>query len=186
MPPRIRFPRDQIIESAFNLVREKGMDALSARSLAAELGCSPQPIFSEFQNMDEVRSEVKKASVELYYSYILGKGADSDAFRRTDYIRFAKDEPKLFSLMFMQPRGEYTLKGILLNMFNNMDDLINAVHKDYAISIEDSFTLCSTMLIFIHGIACLCATGMSSFDEKEMAAAVEGQFTAVLKSLIKV
>ena len=38
MPPKMRFTRDEVIAAALEIVREGGMPALTARSLASALG----------------------------------------------------------------------------------------------------------------------------------------------------
>ena len=55
MPPAIRYDRQQILEAALALVREEGAEALNARAVAKRLGCSTQPIFRAFANMDELK-----------------------------------------------------------------------------------------------------------------------------------
>ena len=40
MPPKFLFTRDEIIAAALNITRRAGPSALTARALAAELGCS--------------------------------------------------------------------------------------------------------------------------------------------------
>ncbi len=79
------------------------------RNLAQKLRCSSQPIFTEFHNIEEVRNLVYENIKKLYHRYVLGKGADSDAFRRIIYICFANDESKLFNIMFMTSTSLSTL-----------------------------------------------------------------------------
>ena len=40
MPPKIKITREEIVDTALNLVREAGEQALNARSIAAKLKCS--------------------------------------------------------------------------------------------------------------------------------------------------
>lgn len=61
MPPKNKFTRDEIIRSALNVTRERGIAGLTARALAAKLGCSVKPVFGLFQNMEEVQREVLAA-----------------------------------------------------------------------------------------------------------------------------
>ena len=58
MPPKAKFTKEEIINAAFEITRRDGFDALTARSLAAELGSSPRPIFTVFSGMEEVQSAV--------------------------------------------------------------------------------------------------------------------------------
>ena len=63
MPPKFKFTKAEMIKAALELVREGGMDALTARALAKKLGCSAKPIFGLFQNMQEVQQEVLSLSL---------------------------------------------------------------------------------------------------------------------------
>ena len=56
MTPKIRITREEIIAAAVEIVRRDGDAALNARSVAAELHCSTQPVFSNFASMEELRS----------------------------------------------------------------------------------------------------------------------------------
>ena len=48
MPPKVKVSKEDINTAAVEMVRESGAEALNARALAAKLGCSTQPIFSNF------------------------------------------------------------------------------------------------------------------------------------------
>ena len=51
MPPKAKYTREEIIETALNIVAEKGKSALNARDLGAALGTSTRPVFTAFKNM---------------------------------------------------------------------------------------------------------------------------------------
>ena len=70
MPPKFKFTRDEITNAALNVTRKNGISGLTARALAAELGCSVKPIFGLFKNMEEVGQEVFIASDLLYQNYL--------------------------------------------------------------------------------------------------------------------
>ena len=57
MPPLQRTGKDQIINAAFDIVREEGFCNLNARAIAKKLGVSTQPIFSNFKNMEDLKRE---------------------------------------------------------------------------------------------------------------------------------
>ena len=54
MPPKMKFTHEEVIAAALEIVREGGMPALTARSLAAALGSSAKPVFGLFENMQQV------------------------------------------------------------------------------------------------------------------------------------
>lgn len=109
MPPKFKFTRDEITNAALNVTRKNGISGLTARVLAAELGCSVKPIFGLFKNMEEVGQEVFIASDLLYQNYLredMAKGK-YPPYKASGmaYIRFAKEERELFKLLFMRDRS---------------------------------------------------------------------------------
>ena len=62
MPPKAKFTREEIVQAALGIVREDGIQALTARALGAKLGSSARPIFTIFQSMEEVQQEVFRAN----------------------------------------------------------------------------------------------------------------------------
>ena len=58
MPKKPTTTKQAMIDGAFRLVRERGHEALTARSLASFLGCSTQPIMYQFPNLDGLRDLV--------------------------------------------------------------------------------------------------------------------------------
>ena len=56
MPPKVKITKENIIDTALDIVRSKS--SLNARTLAAALNCSTQPLFSNFASMDELRLAV--------------------------------------------------------------------------------------------------------------------------------
>ena len=70
MPPKFKFTREEIISSALDVTRKNGIQGLTARALANELGCSVKPIFGLFKNMEEVQTEVILSATNLYCKYL--------------------------------------------------------------------------------------------------------------------
>ena len=45
MPPQVKVSKEHIKSEAFQMTKESGFEAVSARKLAERLNCSTQPIF---------------------------------------------------------------------------------------------------------------------------------------------
>ena len=60
MPPKVKIPKEAIIEKAFELTKVYGFEKVTARLLASELKCSTQPVFHAFRNMEELRKKFTK------------------------------------------------------------------------------------------------------------------------------
>ena len=97
MPPKFKFTKEEIIDTAFNLVRQSGWPALSTRSLAEVLGTSARPIYSHFNSMDELEKEIAKRGVDLLYTYMIQeRTGDPWQDHGIGYVIFAKEERCLF------------------------------------------------------------------------------------------
>ena len=48
MPPKPKFTREEVVDKAIELIKDKGIEALTARELGAKLGSSARPIFTVF------------------------------------------------------------------------------------------------------------------------------------------
>ena len=54
MPPKPKCTKEEVIQAAFVIARERGIEAVAARELGKRLGTSATPIFTLFKNMKEV------------------------------------------------------------------------------------------------------------------------------------
>ena len=103
MPPTVKFQKPQIVDAAFEIARRQGIDAVTAREVARELGVSVGPIFTWFDTMEELRAEVCSRAMDCYRAYI-EKGLSGEIpfleiWRQ--YLYFAKEEPELYRLLFL-------------------------------------------------------------------------------------
>ena len=58
MPPKVKVTKEEIINTAVDIVRNSGAQAVNARTVASALNCSTQPVFSNFATMEELRLAV--------------------------------------------------------------------------------------------------------------------------------
>ena len=186
MPPKCKFTREEIIKTALDLTREEGINALTARALGTKLGSSPKPIFTVFENMEEVQAEVQKAAKALYAGYIqIGLQQDA-AFKGvgTQYILFAIKEPKLFQLLFMSEQPQKpSVEGILPIIDESYGQILQSVQSGYGLGMKDAESLYRHLWIYSHGIAVLCATNMCSFTAEEIGKMMSEVFVSLLKEI---
>lgn len=163
MPPKTKISREDIIKTAVELVREKGAEAVNARSIAAELGCSTQPIFSNFSSMEELDAAMLGAAHERYWNFLkaeseIGKYPRYKSFGMA-YIRFAKEERELFKLLFMCDRG-----GENLVPTTDFDESVEMIMKANGISREKASLMHLEMWACVHGIGTMLATSFLELD----------------------
>ena len=66
MPPKVKITKEEIIAAALELLRQKGLEAVNARAVAQMLGCSTQPIFSNYSSMADLQQDVLAAAYAEY------------------------------------------------------------------------------------------------------------------------
>ncbi len=165
MPPKVKITKQEIVATTLDLLRREGEAAMNTRSIASALGCSTQPIFSNFASIEELQNAVAKAAYAYYYSYLTeemqgGKYPPYKAFGMA-YVRFAKQERELFKVLFMcDRRGQELLPGPDFSESVEMIMHANSVSKEVAELWHMEMWSC------VHGIGTLLATSFSELDEQ--------------------
>lgn len=165
MPRGFLFTRSEIVDCALALVREEGMDALTARGLAARLGTSSKPVFGLFRNMEEVQSEVVRAAGALLSERMRAEMASGQypPYKASGmaYVRFAREERELFRLLFMRDRSGETDED---NSREQLRPLIEVICKNTGLSEERAYLLHLEMWVYVHGAATMLATSYLDWD----------------------
>ena len=96
MPPKPRFTREEIVDTALDIVSRKGIEALTARELGEALGSSARPIFTVFRSMEELQQEVRSAAMRRFESYAGRTMPGVPLFKQVgmQMVLFGAQEPK--------------------------------------------------------------------------------------------
>ena len=184
MPPKVKISKDQIVDAALEMVRGDGKLTLNARSLASALGCSTQPIFSNFENMETLRESVMARAYKSYFSFIerelaAEKYPPYKAFGMA-YIRFAKEEKGLFKLLFMRDRT-----GEDLSPAPDFEASVRMIMDANGFSKETAMRMHMEMWVCVHGIAVMHATSFLSVDEELVSGMITDVYQGVRERLSK-
>ncbi len=186
MPPKAKFTKEEIIEAALNIVKTNGFEALTSRALGTQLDSSARPIFTVFQNMEEVQQAVIESAKTLYKKYVDKGLTQEHPFKGvgTQYILFSVNEPKLFQLLFMTEQPKIPdLSGVLPSIEESYDKILLSIQNDYGIDEVLAEKLYRHLWIYTHGIATLCATKMCRFTGDEISSMITEVCTSILKNI---
>ncbi len=101
MPRKCKFKSEDILDAAFAVVREKGLPALSTRSVAKRLKCSTMPIYSFLKSKKNLEERIVKKAYELLREYqTTPRTGDTYMDMGAGFVIFAKDEKHLFRCIF--------------------------------------------------------------------------------------
>ena len=183
MPPKAKFTKEQITKAALGVVSEKGAHALTAKELGAALGTSTTPIFTLFNSMQEVQDAVMLAAMERFEEYAHKAAHIKPVFKQVgmQMILFAKEEPKLYQLIFMSSINEaQTFDDIYAHLGSVADECLDVLQNDYDLSKDNAKTLFEHVWIHTFGIGTLCATGVCNFSHEQIAEMLTQDFTAMM------
>lgn len=164
MAPKVKTTREDIIKTAVEMVKTTGADVLGARAVARVLGCSTQPIFSNFETMDELRLAVVEEADRLCREYMKREmeSGKYPPYKATGmaYIRFAKEEKELFKLLYMRDRANEKIPET--TEFEN--EIEAMVQGNTGLSGQDVKLFHLEMWAYVHGIATMFATRFLDLD----------------------
>lgn len=184
MPPAKKFQKEDIINVAYKIVKNEGFKNVNSRRIAKELGCSIQPIFHNFATMEDLNKEVYKKIYNKYKEYMMIGVNDDKPYKKMglSYIKFAKDYPEFFKIIFMQ---KTTLNAENFIMADAISDNIIKLGQDLSgLSYEEQKKFHVKVWIFTHGIACLVATKTVKFTDEEIDKLLEDTVKEMLKGYI--
>lgn len=168
MPPLRKFSKDDIINITYKIVKEEGMENVNARKIAKELNSSVQPIFHNFINMDELKKDVIHKINITYLDYMKKGSLGKKAYlgMGLSYIKFAKDYPNFFKVLFMSESKLSSEKFI-----QNDDAGNNIIEKGQLfsdLSYEEQKKFHFKVWIFTHGIATMVVNKTVEFSDEEI------------------
>jgi AcrR family transcriptional regulator len=190
MTARIAIERADIVKAALAIIREKGWEGVSARSLAARLGSSTMPIYSGMGSMEELRLAAEREAESML---LAEQGRPRTGDPRLDmavgYVAFAREEPEIFHFAIAS-RGRGQGSGMAspeqsLRKSEERGAADTPAMREAVAVLADPARRTDFVLrswVFTHGLAELLALGAFPMSDEEIArhlAAAGGAFYAL-------
>ena len=183
MPRKTVIFKKDIIKAAVELVRSDGYESLNARALAKALGCSTQPIFSNFSSMDDLMKSVLEATLDVYNDFVRREferesgGYPPYKTNGMAYIRFAIEEKNLFRLLFMRDRTNEP-DPVETSTFT---DVLPLIMKATGLSEDQAAMFHLEMWTCVHGIAVMAATSYFKWGEELASRAMTDTYQGLIR-----
>lgn len=185
MPPKVKVTEEAILAAAIEIVRDKGIVSVNARDVGKVLGCSVQPIFSNFENMVKLKEALYQRTEKMFDDHMrqgmnrhripfLGMGLA--------YIDFAKTEQNLFKYLFMSDvfKGRSVLDMIRADENREIVELISGMT---GLDFDSAEQLFLSIWLITHGIAALMATNDCDFSEETISKLLMDTFSGMKNQL---
>lgn len=173
MPPVKRILKEDILRAAANVIHTHGETALSVRNIAKELGCSTQPIYSEFQNIDGLRAELIKYIRQRYLRFSFSNYKDFGQ----KFLAFASEEKELFRFLYLRRRdsGEKLLDDA------NYERTVELLAHNLEMPLERAREMHRQMQYRCYGLGVMIATSYRSMTEEEIGRELTDFYSIILR-----
>lgn len=167
--------KQRILDAAYKLAVRGGIESLTARNIAKAVNCSTQPIYLEFENMQDLRNQVLARISDELKSNTLQQNFTGEPLIDLDlsYLYFAKEHVDLFIAMFVD--GKFgnqmivdTLMGLGIEKFKQQFDA-----EQY--SDERLKHIIVANWIAATGLATLLINKMANFTQAQMISVLKAQ-----------
>lgn len=104
MPPMREITKEAVLQAALDIVCAEGLGAVTARSVAARLHCSTQPIYSLFSGMQELSDAVYARALQAAMEAIHGhrdEGMPPELQPVLGLYCLAREQPHLYRAVFL-------------------------------------------------------------------------------------
>ena len=181
MPAVRKVSKEQIIDAAVDVLRDDGFSAINARSVAKKLGCSTQPIYFSFRNMEELKAALTERAIQMHTQRVrdslrIHEGNDS---RYSSYgmgfVKFAAEEKQLFRWLY--------LEGEQLGPYQNdvlTPEVISVITEEFGYEEDVARRLHQDMVYFTYGLAILANTDHLHLTEAELREAFRRELRALI------
>lgn len=185
MSARRKIQKEDIIQESVSIVAKEGINALNARKIAKKLGCSTQPLFYIYENMDDLKKDVMNEIVKIFDIEVLKSETGQLEYKDIgiNYIRFAKEEPELFKIMFNRKINEGAFDFI--DLTGSAKTILETISKQTGMSNEDAKQFHLRMWLYVNGIASLAANQTVEFNDGEIAELLKDQYVSMLLYEVK-
>lgn len=178
MPRKAKYTKEDFIDSALEIAREKGLSAVTAREIGARLECSTRPMFTYFDSVEELKSEVIQRAFRMFEMYMENETFTGNSLLPVGLavIGFAKKEPSLYELTATHGEGLKKAMDIVTNA------AAEPIMRECKLSRDNSICACRHIFLCADSLARLISDDRILSDE-EAELILRRESYAILKAI---
>ena len=160
--------KDRILDTAYKMAIKDGIEGLTARSIAKAGHFSTQPLYLEFDNMEDLRAQVLKKISDDLRAHILQQKYTGEPLIDLDlsYIDFAEKHVNLFRAMFVD--GKFGSKIIADTLMDLGVEKFNEQYPDTDYDQDKIHNIVVANWISTTGMAALVVNEIASFSQNQI------------------
>lgn len=164
MGRKAKIDKQMILEAAYELLDEGGIEAVAIKSIAAKLNCSTQPVSWHFGSMTELKKALYFYATEKSFSELPSKMENKPAFEAffisgVHYLSLACEHPNVFRFINIDSTEKTIGERITGpgSIFENQFDKesYEIIAREYDVSEEKLRSAVRDVVIYTHGLAAM-------------------------------
>lgn len=165
MAPKKKFSRQDIIDAAFEIARDEGLDGITIRKVAQRLGSSIAPIYVNFSEVEELTEAVVQKALDVSRQLIMERQTEL-RFRDIGMasLQFAKEYSLLYRDLVMKNNSHMKYNDVAVR---EVVELMKTDPDLGGFSTEELKGILLKMQIFQTGLSVMVANGLlpADFDD---------------------
>jgi AcrR family transcriptional regulator len=159
MGPKVKFTKEQIIDAAFEIAKTEGIDSITMRKIAEQMGSSVAPIYVNFKNVDELNEALIERIISVSQQ-LLSEESSGNPFHDIGRasLRFASEYSMIFRDLVMASNSRIKVYDEKI-----IPVLIEQMKKDPELegfTVDELKTILLKMKIFQLGLSVMVANGL--------------------------
>ena len=168
-----RITRESILQAAIQTIQSGGAESLTVRNIAKTLGCSTQPLYYEFENIQHLKDALHDYIRENFLKF------HNDSYKALgqSFLSFATKEKELFRFLYLQHRqpGQDLLDDL------NWEMLISLLAKNLEMPPETAREMHRQMQFRCYGLGVMLAIGYQSMNQEQIDQELTDFFRIILR-----
>ena len=174
MGRKTQITKEIILNTALQMLIRDGYESITVKTLAAEIGCSTQPIVWHFENMNGFRKAFFEYCVQYAKSqFTVWNGSLDDLLTETarGYITIACNMPHLFRFVFVDNKEDCKASEVVQKLqLDNTKKIIALLCEEKGLTEAQAADFLMNYEFYIHGVASYTASGFVNYPEADIIA----------------
>lgn len=130
--------------------------------------------------MEEMKNDALEKIAQIFYGAILKSNSDKTVYKDIgkNYIRFAKDEPMFFNLLFNSDENKEMQHFVDLTASSY--EILETLSAQSGLSKEDAVNFHLRMWLYVNGIANLVANRTVNFTDEDIDQLLSEQYLSMI------
>ena len=181
MPAVKKISKEAVIDAAVEVLRKEGFSAVNARSVAKELGCSTQPLYCSFGNMEELKAALTERAIQMHTQRVREslRSHEGNDSRYSSYgmgfVKFAAQEKQFFRWLYLEGEQFGPYQNDVLE-----PEVIQTLVDEFGYDEETAKKFHRDMVYYSYGLAILANTDHLNLTEAELREAFRREFRALI------